>query len=218
PTYPGTYYWEHQVLGAFAPNPYTGKVILLTGPGSQSHIEWSAMALSAMPNVVRVGERTAGADGNITFMSISNDQHFGWTSLGIYYPNGDSTQKIGIVPDTFAYQTRKSLRHGHDDVLEKALQIAGCKLQAEQMNGNTSSITIHPNPANDVLNIDVTNINAAHITVTITDVQGKTIISKETKGGNNISMPVDISSLQPGMYFATVNTGSQRSISKFVKQ
>jgi hypothetical protein len=84
------------------------------------------MILKAMPDAVIVGSQTAGTDGNISSFHISQEIQTGFTSLGVYYPNGDSTERIGIVPDSVVYPTVAGIRQGRDEVLEKALQVAGC--------------------------------------------------------------------------------------------
>jgi len=125
--YPGTYYWTYSSAG-YNGNPfsYAGKVIILCNQETQSHAEYTCMVLRAMPNAVVIGSQTAGADGNISYFNLSQEFQVGFTSLGVYYPNGDSTQRIGIVPDSVVYITPEGIGQGRDEVLEKALQVAGC--------------------------------------------------------------------------------------------
>ena len=125
--YPGTYYWVNDYLGYNGnPDYYQGQVIILCNQETQSQAEFSCMILKAMPNSTIIGSQTAGTDGNITNFKLSQDIHAGFTALGVYYPNGDSTERIGIVPDSVVYITAEGTRQGRDEVLEKALQLAGC--------------------------------------------------------------------------------------------
>ena len=125
--YPGTYSQVDVDMG-YNGNPfsYLGKVIILCNQETQSQAEYTCMILEAMPNSVIIGSQTAGADGNITYFYLSPEFRAGFTALGVYYPNGDSTQRIGIVPDSVVYITPEGVRQGRDEVLEKALQVAGC--------------------------------------------------------------------------------------------
>ncbi len=127
--YPGTYSWFDLFLG-YNGNPfsYSGKVIILCNQRTLSQAEYSCMILRAMPNSVVIGSQTAGADGDVTSFYFSQEFLTLFTSLGVYYPNGDSTQRIGIVPDSVVYITPEGIRQGRDEVLEKALQVAGCLL------------------------------------------------------------------------------------------
>jgi C-terminal processing protease CtpA/Prc len=45
------------------------------------------------------------------------------SGIGIYYPDGKETQRIGIVPDIELKPTIKGIKEGRDEVLEKALEI-----------------------------------------------------------------------------------------------
>jgi C-terminal processing protease CtpA/Prc len=47
----------------------------------------------------------------------------GFSSLGIYYPDGRETQRIGIVPNIVVKPTIKGIRDGRDELLEKAIKI-----------------------------------------------------------------------------------------------
>lgn len=45
-----------------------------------------------------------------------------WVSgLGVYYPDGRETQRIGIVPDIEVKPTRKGIQANRDEVLEAAI-------------------------------------------------------------------------------------------------
>lgn len=43
--------------------------------------------------------------------------------LGVYYPNGKETQRIGLTPDIPVTPTVKGFREGRDEMLEKAIAV-----------------------------------------------------------------------------------------------
>ena len=219
-TYPGTYYWRYQSSGVFGnPTPYTGKVILLMNEVTQSQAEYSCMVLGVMPNVIKVGSQTAGADGGITWFLLSNDMHFGFTSVGTFYPNGDSTQRIGIVPDSVVYPTKAGIRHHRDEVLEKALSIAGCNLFANNKTLSPETIEVFPNPTNGLITVNANNLSGQEITINITDITGRTLMQKRIENNNrNFSVPFDIKILATGLYFVTVKSDKQHYITKVIKK
>jgi len=45
-----------------------------------------------------------------------------FTGLGVYYPDGTPTQRIGIVPDIAIRPTLAGFRAGRDEVLERAIE------------------------------------------------------------------------------------------------
>jgi carboxyl-terminal processing protease len=126
-SYPGTYSWMYDYRG-YNGNPfsYAGKVIVLCNQETQSAAEYSCMIMRSMPNSVIIGSQTAGTDGDVSKIHLSQEIYSGFTSIGVYYPNGDSTERIGIIPDSLVYITPEGVRRERDEVLEKALQVAGC--------------------------------------------------------------------------------------------
>ena len=148
-TYPGTFFWEYDYLGINGnATPYNGKVILLFNEVTQSQAEFSCMILGAMPNVTKIGSQTAGTDGNVTYYRLSQYIQTMFTTLGTYYANGDSTERVGIIPDDIVYPSRQGIYHNRDEVLEKALQITGCPLAVPTINSPKPEISVYPNPSN----------------------------------------------------------------------
>ena len=45
------------------------------------------------------------------------------SGIGVYYPNGKETQRIGIVPDIEIKPTKKGIRNGEDELMKKAIEI-----------------------------------------------------------------------------------------------
>jgi len=43
--------------------------------------------------------------------------------LGIYYPDGEETQRVGIVPDIEVKPTIQGVREGRDELMEKAVEL-----------------------------------------------------------------------------------------------
>ena len=56
------------------------------------------------------------------------------SGIGIFYPDGKPTQRIGIIPDLEIKPTIAGIRAGRDEVLEAAIhQILGPDTPAEQI-------------------------------------------------------------------------------------
>jgi len=121
---PGTFSFNKYIYcGQKNPNYYSGKVILLCNETTQSHAEWTMMALQTAPNVTIVGSQTSGADGNVSLITLPGEFKTYISGTGIYYPDGRETQRIGIVPDVIVRPTIAGIRLGKDEVLEKAIEI-----------------------------------------------------------------------------------------------
>ena len=102
---------------------YRGTVVLLGDERTQSHAEFTMMALRTAPDVTVVGSQTAGADGNISMILLPGGIQTYFSGLGVFYPNGTNTQRVGIVPDVFVVPTIEGIQHGVDEVLERALAL-----------------------------------------------------------------------------------------------
>lgn len=102
---------------------YKGKLVVLVNENSQSQSEYTAMAFRAVENSIVVGSTTAGADGDTSPIFLPGGLKTAISGIGIYYPNGKETQRIGIVPDITVRPTIEGIKKGKDEILEKAIEI-----------------------------------------------------------------------------------------------
>jgi C-terminal processing protease CtpA/Prc len=102
---------------------YKGKLVVLVNENSQSQSEYTAMAFRAGDNTTIIGSTTAGADGNVSTIFLPGGLRTMISGLGVYYPNGAETQRIGILPDITVKPTIEGIKKGQDEVLEKAIEI-----------------------------------------------------------------------------------------------
>lgn len=103
------------------PAPYAGKIVVLVNEKTQSAAELSAMLLQIIPGAIVVGSQTAGADGNIVQVVLPGGVETYYSGVGVYYPDGRATQRVGIVPTLRVSPTLAGLRAGQDEVLARAL-------------------------------------------------------------------------------------------------
>jgi carboxyl-terminal processing protease len=101
---------------------FKGKVVLLFNESTQSHAEFTCMALKTAPDVKCIGSQTAGADGDVSLITFPGGYKTYMTGMGVYYPNGNETQRIGIVPDIEIKPTIEGMINKRDEVLERAIR------------------------------------------------------------------------------------------------
>lgn len=105
---------------------YTGKVVILVDEISQSQAEYTTMAFRTAPGAIVLGSTTAGADGNVSLISLPGAQSSYISGLGVFYSDERPTQRIGIIPDLEVLPTIAGIRAGRDELIEEALrQIRG---------------------------------------------------------------------------------------------
>jgi C-terminal processing protease CtpA/Prc len=123
PNNPGEFTFGPELNIPKEADPYTGKVIVLVNEYSQSQAEYTTMAFRAGPNTKVVGSTTAGADGDVSSILLPGGLRTMISGLGVYYPNGTPTQRVGIVPDLVARPTIEGIKAKKDEVLEKAIAL-----------------------------------------------------------------------------------------------
>ncbi|MCZ4244624.1 S41 family peptidase [Pedobacter punctiformis] len=124
-TYLSDDYMKNIRIGETKNDNYKGKVIVLINEETQSLAELSVMALKTRPNTVVIGSQTAGADGSVGMqIPLPGGISTAFTQIGVYYPDGKETQRIGIIPDIEVHPTIQGIIQGKDELLEKALATA----------------------------------------------------------------------------------------------
>lgn len=104
-------------------NFYKGKVVIIVNQETQSQAEYTTMAFRTAPDATVIGSTTAGADGNVSEIVLPGNVKTMISGIGVYYPDGKETQRIGIVPDIEVKPTLKGIQEGRDELLEKAIEI-----------------------------------------------------------------------------------------------
>ena len=121
---PGEFTFQHtQVIGKREQDTYRGKLVVIVNEDTQSNSEYKAMAFRVGDNTTIIGSQTAGADGPVEKIILPGGLETRITSVGMYYPDGSGTQRVGIIPDIEVKPTIKGVLEGRDELLEKAIEI-----------------------------------------------------------------------------------------------
>ena len=104
---------------------FKGKVVILVNEITQSQAEYTTMALRVAPQATVMGSTTAGADGNVSQITLPGSVNTSISGIGVYYPDGTETQRVGIVPDIEMHPTIDGMRAGRDELLERAIELVG---------------------------------------------------------------------------------------------
>lgn len=120
---PGEFYFTEALEIPKGDETYKGKLVVLVNEISQSQAEYTSMAFRAGDNTTIVGSTTAGADGNVSSIYLPGGLLTNISGIGVYYPDGTETQRVGIIPDIIIKQTIEGIIQGRDELLEKAIEI-----------------------------------------------------------------------------------------------
>ncbi len=114
---------EDSEIGSDNKNYYKGRVIVLVNNYSQSASEFAAMALQQAPRATVVGDTSSGADGNISWIRLPGSISTCFSGLGVYYPDGSETQRVGVKIDVLVKPTIEGIINRRDEILNKAIEI-----------------------------------------------------------------------------------------------
>ncbi len=82
---------------------------------------------------------------------------------------------------------------------------------------SSGNLLLYPNPANSSLTIETRTLMASGSKLIVTDVAGRTLLSK-TVEGNSTKHQIDISSFSSGVYFVQLDGGKGIERGRFVKE
>ncbi|MEJ2905807.1 S41 family peptidase [Pedobacter panaciterrae] len=121
---PGMFTYEESAkTGIKTTDYYKGKVVVLVNENSQSNSEFVTMALQSAPNTTVIGSSSAGADGNVTPISLPGAITTWYSGLGVYYPDGTNAQRVGVKINKVVRPTIDGILTGKDEVLEEAKKL-----------------------------------------------------------------------------------------------
>jgi hypothetical protein len=78
-------------------------------------------------------------------------------------------------------------------------------------------VRVYPNPSSGLLNVTTNFQNSIDVSVKLTDVTGKVVMSQNLGNLSNDSRSLDISNLNSGVYIFELSTSNGKSIQKIVK-
>jgi carboxyl-terminal processing protease len=105
--------------------PYTGPLIILTGPNTMSTAEDFLVPLDYSGRALLLGEPTAGTTGNPVNVLLPGGAILRVCSLWSTYPDGREFVGRGIQPQITVHPTVAGIRANRDEVLERAVEVLG---------------------------------------------------------------------------------------------
>jgi len=97
------------------------KIVVLAGAGSASAAEMFVMAMKTIPNVIIMGENTAGIHSDIYFTKLSNGWNIGLSNQKYMMPDKKVYEKIGVPPTVRIQMNNDILQTEKDILIEQAI-------------------------------------------------------------------------------------------------
>lgn len=103
---------------------FTARVVFLTDASAISYAETCMQIVAHYGLGTIVGARTAGTNGNVTFVSLPGGYILRWTGMRVRKQDGSTYHGVGVVPDLPVERTIAGIAAGRDELLEAALAAA----------------------------------------------------------------------------------------------
>jgi carboxyl-terminal processing protease len=99
------------------------KIYVMVDYTTGSMGEFTCMGFQALPNVITIGDQTAGADGDVSSVILPGNVTTRFSGLSIFYPDGRQTQQCGIKIDKYFHRTGAGISTGVDEGLRHLLDL-----------------------------------------------------------------------------------------------
>jgi C-terminal processing protease CtpA/Prc len=100
---------------------YRGKMVVLIDDRAISQSEHSCLFFEAANGATFIGSPTAGANGDVTNLTLPGGFRVGFTGHDVRHADGRQLQRVGIQPHVAVEPTIAGIRAGRDEVLERAV-------------------------------------------------------------------------------------------------
>lgn len=125
PGYEGVTFHESRWDDPPQPPRITARVVFMTDGSAISYAESCMGIVEAYRLGEIVGSPTAGSNGNVVGVSLPGGYSARWTGMQVLKHDRSRHHGVGILPTVPAARTVEGIRAGRDEVLEKAIEVAG---------------------------------------------------------------------------------------------
>ena len=99
--------------------------------------------------------------------------------------------------------------------------IKGVQIQLTDVNTielANSTVTVYPNPATDIVNVDITSRNRDNFTINVYNAVSSLVMSKSIAVNGNATQTLDVTTLPSGIYMIEVTGNNGTTVRKMIKK
>ena len=122
--FPGQFTFMPSIkIGNENPGYYKGIVVIIVDEKTFDASELLAMAIKKAPRTIIIGSATAASTTAVAEVVLPGSIYFRFPRLGIYCPNKQDTQRLGVPIDEVVIQSVNGIFEERDEFLERAIEI-----------------------------------------------------------------------------------------------
>lgn len=211
----------------------------VSGPGISGQFTNNAVNIAVIPNTeIPVGINTVNS-GTAEFHDPQNclNVNPNFVQDSIYFVSNDppldgDIQFPGMTVNLYAnyilqvgetYHIKLAIANVSDAALNSGVFLEGASFSAFPLTGQNDQslldgmqVNLFPNPASDVLNVNITTENSASLSMRVIDLTGKTVLQPNVNVvvEDQFQLPLDITALAKGSYFlelTNLDSGTQHT-------
>ena len=142
---------------------------------------------------------TNGYNGQFWVMYSADDKQGLYLDISDSYPNSNG----GIMTENYLYAC--------------LIRPEGLGVQENEAVNPVTTTRVYPNPATDVLNIEVNASQASEMSISVYNLMGQKVMDKNVNINTGVNTPtLNTSSLSRGVYFVTVKANGFENTMKFI--
>lgn len=129
------------------------------------------------------------------------------------WSNGDITKNASKL-SAGVYTVTVTDRFGCQDEGEI---LVGLNTNTEELQADLDNIELYPNPTSGAVRLELMLSEVRDVHIQVLNLVGQTLFEQTERTVQQLSMPIDISSLPEGLYFVRVKAGDRQVMKKLIK-
>ena len=204
----------NQVDPSLGLNSYGGGILSVDRWASNAHLMFTTTELSGMITMAHLHDGMIGMDGGVLYdVSSSITAGSGYSYFDIDSAN---TAKIKMGGTYLNVHTADNPNGEVRGQIDNMWDCPSVSTGVEDLAFNTSSVSVYPNPVDDVVSIEIQDVKTSTIDIQVIDVLG-TVVQKSIYSSGTSIHRIDLASLSHGIYFIQMNAGSTQWTERIVK-
>lgn len=209
PVSPYVYSWNTGATGYRLSNVGAGTYIVTVTSGTETAVDSVTVTSPAAPLAGTIQSTDAmNNDGTASITVTGGDPPYRY-----FWSNGQQTSSVtGLRPGTYFVSVNDNSGCGFLDTVV----IANLNDGIIVLKDDVSKLRVYPNPANNVLNVDVETTNNLNVRLEAVDMTGRVVYSEPLTVAGKYRHSINTAQFTPGIYILQVVSSNQSVRQRFV--